>query len=57
MKYQNAQIQINVVKNTRKKATAKKDINIQPGQENIAQRLVGKNVLIKLQLQLPPLLQ
>ena len=57
MNYQNARTQIDVVKNTRKVAIARKDINIQPGQENIAQRLVGKNVLIKLQLQLPPLLQ
>ena len=58
MKYQNARTQINVVKNTRKVAIARKDINIQPGQENVARRLVmSVNVLIRKQQLLPPLLQ
>ena len=53
--YQNVRIQIAVVKNTGKKAIARKDIDIHTGLENIVQRLVlyqtvRKQQLLQLQL-------
>ena len=58
--YQNVRIQIAVVKNTGKKAIARKDIDIHTGLENIVQRLVlyqtvRKQQLLQLQPQLQPL--
>ena len=55
MMYQNVRIQIAVVKNTGKKAIAKKDIDIHAGPENIVQRLVMYRTVRKQQLLQPQL--